>query len=536
MQLRYYQQEAVDAICKYLREQDGNPCVEIPTGAGKSLILSSLIQRWLSRKPDVKVLVLAHRKELVEQNVAEFATLCPSVQTGVYCAGLGRKDGEMNITFAAIDSLYKHPSRVFAPHVVIVDECHLISPKDGTKYQKLLANFRNRNPKVRVVGLTATPYRMDSGNICHDDFILNEIVYRADVGKLIDEGFLSQIRAKLQPSPDTSNVRKNGKGDYVTASLASVVDVPKVVQSAVKEAVRIIEAENRKGVMFFCVNQEHSEHVSACLATHGIHAPVVTAKTPASERDHIVAKFKNRALRCIVNIDVYTTGFNAKHVDCIVMLRPTLSKGLYSQILGRGLRIHPDKQDCLVLDFAGNIERHGPIDCLSGDRVRMHKCGGCGDSFAFPLGKCPHCDTPIPKEKREAVEKEERERKLHDERIAQAQILGAQPQDHKVDEVMVHRHVKPGGVDSLRVEYRCGLNVYREWVCLDHGGQAGKDARKWWLARFDEPVPTVDDALDGMLGGFTLGKKLTDMTISISTKKDGKYDRIIWHQIKGRKL
>jgi len=315
-----------------------------------------------------------------------------------------------------------------------------------------------------------------------------------------------------------------------------VVDVPKVVKSAVAESVSIMEAESRIGAMFFCVNQEHCEHVSACLMARGIEAPVVTAKTPSNERDAIVERFKRRELRAICNIDVYTTGFNAKHVDCIVMLRPTLSKGLYSQIVGRGLRIHPDKSYCRVLDYGGNIERHGPIDMLSGDRVRMYGCMECGDNFAFPLGKCPGCGEPIPKQKREQVEAEDRERNLNEERMAQAEIIGATPQQHTVDEVIVTRHVKRDGVDSLRVQYRCGLAMYSEWVGLDHKGQFGANARDWWRARFDGPVPSVDEALDGMLGGFTLGKKLTEMTISITTKKEGKYDKIIWHQIKGRKL
>ena len=283
------------------------------------------------------------------------------------------------------------------------------------------------------------------------------------------------------------------------------------------------------------MSQEHCEHVHDCLKAHGIHAPIVTAKTPASERDRIVGQFKRKELRAIVNIDVYTTGFNAKHVDCIVMLRPTLSKGLYAQIVGRGLRIHPDKDNCIVLDYGGNIERHGPIDCLEGDRVRLHKCSGCGDSFAFPLGVCPHCGEEIPKQKREAVEREERERKLNEERMAQAEIIGAQPTEHKVDEVNVYRHCKADGHDSLRVEYRCGLAVFREWVCLDHDGFPGKKAREWWLARFDGPVPSVDEALDGMLGGFSLGNRLTEMTVSITTQKTGKWPEIIWHQIKGRK-
>ena len=531
MKLRYYQQEAVDAIRKYLSTQDGNPCVELPTGSGKSMCIAELVRIWSTRR----VLVLAHRKELVEQNHDELHGIAPDIDMGIYAAGLKRKDTNHRVIFASIDSLVNKPYAILAPHVIIIDEAHMISPKEGTKYQKLINHYKERNPKLRVVGLTATPYRMDSGDICHKDFILTDLVYSAPIAKLIDEGYLCKLRSRIHASPDTSGVRKNGRGDFVTASLAETVDVPKVVKSAVSEAVAIMRETNRIGTMFFCVSEEHCQHVSACLAAHGITAPVVTAKTPAAERDRIVDAFKKRELEAIVNIDVYTTGFNAKHVDCIVMLRPTLSKGLYAQIVGRGLRTHPDKSECIVLDFGGNIERHGPIDCLQGDRVRIHKCGGCGDSFAFAIGKCPHCGEPIPKAKREAVEREETERKLNDEARAQAEILGAMPTERKVDEVKVFRHVKPDGVDSMRVEYRCGLKIFREWICLDHNGMAGQKARQWWVQRFGEPPIALDDALGNLFGPIDIQNRLTSITESITTRKNGKYDEIICHKLTERK-
>ena len=532
MKLRWYQQEAVDAVRHYLNTQDGNPCVELPTGSGKGMVIAELIRCW----PKLRVLVLAHRKELVEQNYWELHEIAPHTCSGIYAAGLGHKDTTNRVTFASIDSIANKPRAILAPHVIIIDEAHMLSPKDGTKYQKLIAHYKMRNPKLRVVGLTATPYRMDSGHICHKDFILTDLVYSAPVDKLIEQGYLCKLRSKIQEAPDTSKVRKNSRGDFVNKSLAEAVDIPKVVQSAVRDAMSIIERENRRGIMFFCVSEEHCQHVAKCLEAHGIIAPVVTARTKARDRDRIVEDFKARRLRAICNIDVYTTGFNAKHVDCIVMLRPTLSKGLYAQIVGRGLRVHSDKDDCLVLDYGGNIERHGPIDCLEGDRVRIHKCGGCGDSFAFPLGKCPHCGTEIPKQKREAVEAEDRERKLNEEARAQAEIIGAMPSEHEVDGVQVFRHIKPGGVDSMRVEYRCGLNVYREWICLDHEGHAGNKAREWWLARFGPPPPSLDDALGDLFGKINIEEALTSMTESITTQKKGKFNEIICHKLTQRKM
>jgi DNA repair protein RadD len=529
---RYYQQEAVDAVNAYLKKDGGNPCVELPTGSGKSMVAAMLIHVWIERFPAIRVVVLAHRKELVEQNYGELHGIDPTLDLGIYSAGLGRKDTDRRILYASIDSIVNRPSSILVPHVVIIDEAHMIPAKGEGKYRKLIANFKARNPKLRVVGLTATPYRMDCGPICHRDHILTDLVYSANVGKLIDEGFLCKLRSRVKESPDVSKVRRNSGGDFVTESLSEAVDAPEVVEKAVRDAVSIIEAEDRKSVMFFCVSEEHCRHVSSTLAKYGIHAPVVTAKTKPTERDAVVANFKAGRLRAICNIDVYTTGFNAKQVDCIVMLRPTLSRGLYAQIVGRGLRIHPAKQDCLILDYGGNILRHGPIDCIEAGEVRLHECDGCGDSFSFALGKCPGCGSEIPKKTREAVEAQERERQLHDAKRAEVEILGKQAINRPVDGVSVHRHVKAGSPDSLRVEYRCGLEVFREWVCLDHPGYPGEKALKWWQARFDVPKPSVEDALDGMFGGFSLGKRLQDVTISITTKKTDKFDEIIWHQLK----
>ena len=535
MQLRWYQQEAVDAINEFLKTREGNPCVELPTGSGKSLVLAGLIRGWVARYPEVRVMVLAHRTELVEQNYEELMELGGRFDVGIYAAGLHRRDLSNKITFAMIDSIAKRARSICVPDVLIIDEIHSVPISGEGKYLTLIRDFRKRNPKLKVVGLTATPYRMDSGPICHADHVMTDLVYSAPIGKLIDEGYLCKLRSRVRGDVDVSGVKRNSKGDFITNSLASVIDVPKVVEDAVADAVAVIKAENRHSIMFFCVSEEHCQHVSQCLARHGIHAPVVTAKTSKADRKRHVDEFKAGRLHALCNIDVYTTGFNARQVDCIVALRPTLSKGLWAQIVGRALRTHPSKEDALILDYGGNIERHGPIDCMDAGEVRLYTCGECGDVFSFALRKCPGCETEIPKQKREAVEAEERERKLHDAVRAEAEILGQTPVSRDVDEVNVYRHVKAGSPDSLRVEYRCGMQVFREWVCLNHHGRARDEAKRWWAKRFDSEPPSVDDALDGMFGGFSLSKELTSRTASITTRKTGKYDEIIWHQLRPKK-
>ena len=267
------------------------------------------------------------------------------------------------------------------------------------------------------------------------------------------------------------------------------------------------------------------------LRKYGLEAPVITGITSHHERDRVAAEFIAGRFRAICNVNVYTEGFNAKRVDCIVLLRPTLSKGLYVQMVGRGLRPHPDKLDCLVLDYAHCIEEHGPIDCIDGGVGRLAICGNCGDSFSWAVHICPHCGWEIPKKEVERVESEDREKKMHDVEASRRAILGSLPETLPVDDVTVARHRKPGKPDSIRVQYRCGLSVFREWICLDHGGYAEKKARNWWKWRFGDKESldmTVNLAMTDML----LGNRIRDVTKSITVLQRGKLSEIVGYDLK----
>lgn len=531
MQLRPYQSESIAAVNEYLKEKQGNPCIVLPTGAGKSFVMAEMIRRWVQQCPSIRVCVLAHRAELVRQNHDELHGLAPDLDLGIYAATLKRRDEDSQVLFAMIDSIYNKYDRMMPFDVLVIDEAHRIPVRGEGKYLKFIADCSAGNPRLRVVGLTATPYRLDCGPICHDDFILTEACYEANVADLISDGFLCQLRSKVLDKPDMSKVRKSSKGDYILKSLAESVDVPVVVEKAISEAVDILVQEKRKSVIFFCVNQEHCEHVSKELKRHRIHAPIVTAKTPERDRAKIVDGFKAGKIKALCNIDVYTEGFNAKQVDAVVMLRPTLSKGLYSQMVGRGLRLHPDKTDCLVLDYAGNIQEHGPIDCLDGGEVKVIDCKECGDRFAFALKVCPHCGWQIPKREVERDEQEQAERRLHSEMMAQAEIIGREPARKEVSQVMVFRHKKPGEAESVRVEYRCGVEVFREWIKPGALGQDGENAQIWWSRRFGEDIPDAGAILDGSFQGKFLASELTSITNYIWVVKQGKDYRVFEYEL-----
>ncbi len=537
---RPYQQEALDALDAHMQTKETNPCVVIPTGGGKSLMIAWAIQRWKRDYPPFRCAILAHRKELVQQNAEELQGIWPRGDIGVYAAGLRRRDLDNSVIYASIDSVYSRWGEFPPFDVLLVDEVHRVPARGEGKYRQFIAGCRSQNPSLRVVGWTATPFRMGMGPICHKDHILNEVCYEANVGALIADGYLCRLRSKVGDHPDLSGVKKSSGGDYVVKSLAGATNAPEVVKKAVQNAVAICTAEKRNSIMFFCVDLAHCKAVSKELRRYGIEAPQVTGKTSHRERDRICEAFKAGRYRAITNVNVYTEGFNAKRVDAIVLLRPTLSRGLYAQMVGRGLRLHPSKRDCLVLDFARCIETHGPVDCLDEGRVRLIVCGsitseleGCGDTFSRALGSCPYCGWVIPPQEVEREEAEERERKMHEERAARLAILGNEPDELVVDAVTLHRHRKPGMPDSLRVQYRCGLSTFREWICLDHEGFAGQRARNWWAERFgevDARVINVDMAVDNL---FT-ASALLEVTETITVVRRGKHTEIVGCKLRGR--
>ncbi len=525
---RPYQTEALEALNAHICEKDTNPCVVIPTGGGKSALIAWAIQEWKKSAPWFRCIILAHRKELIEQNVAELQALYSDGDVGIFSAALERRDYEASILYASIDSVYRRAGEFTPWDVIMVDEAHRIPFSGEGKYRTFINESRRFNKDLKVIGWTATPFRMAGGQICHKDHILNEVCYESKVTDLIKDGFLCPLRSKVGVTqPELKGVKRNSGGDYILKSLAQVTNREKIVSRAVVEAVRILNVEGRNSVIFFCVDIEHCKRVSFELQRHGIYAPVVTSKTKLRDRERIARDFKAGKLRAVCNVNVYTEGFNAQRVDCIVLLRPTLSAGLYSQMVGRGLRLHKSISDCLVLDFASCIDEHGPIDLLGGSITIMATCRRCRESFSRAIKICPACRTPLPRQEIERLEQVEKERRLHGDKASKRSILSSDPETLRVDTIFVNRHRKDGSPDSLRVQYRCGLSMFREWVCLDYPGPAGQIAQGWWRKRFGQKkrdeVITVNEALEKMF----LTQELLEWTKTITVRRAGKYFEIV---------
>lgn len=525
MELRPYQQAAIDCLDAWLAARDDNPCIVIPTGGGKTVVFASLIRRYLHHWPSTRILVLAHVKELVEQNARKLAEAWPEAPMGVYSAGLGQRDLQAAVTFAGIQSAYRVAEHFGHIDLVFIDEAHRIPIKGEGMYRTLLNALQARNPALRVVGFTATPYRMGAGPVCAPQNILHGTCYEIGVRDLINQGYLSPLVSRgSKARADLRGVRVR-QGDYVADEVEAAVMRDGLPERTAAEIVRL--AEGRRAWIVFCAGKAHAEAISQALHAEGIAAPVIHEGTPADERDRLIKQFRAGELRALCNINVLSEGFDAPHIDCVVMLRPTKSAGLYYQQAGRGLRLAEGKDDCLVLDFAGNVLEHGPIDAIRAGappkkgKAPVKECPDCGLHQPAGVRACGECGHEWPAPERAAHDP-------HGDAAVEGAILREPPQRFEVEDVEYRIWTKPGKPDSLRVDYYClqGMSRYSEWVCVGHDGYARTKAVQWWRARThpDAPVPASAEA--ALAGTDNLRRP-----VAILVDVNGKYPEILAAEI-----
>jgi DNA repair protein RadD len=323
--------------------------------------------------------------------------------------------------------------------------------------------------------------------------LFTDIAFEAPVRELIDQGYLSPLVSK-QPATqlDVSKVGTRA-GDFIARDLAAAVDQDAITRAAVTEIIDY--GKDRKSWLAFCSGVDHARHVAEEFQRRGITCRTIFGDTPKDERDAIIAAFKRGDIRALASMGVLTTGFNAPGVDLIALLRPTKSAGLYVQMVGRGTRLAPGKENCLVLDFAGNVRRHGPIDLVrpkrpgegGGGEAPTKVCPMCESIVALSATECPDCGYEFPA----------REVKIAPTAAALPVLSPKAPQWLPVHGVSYARHDKLGGQPSLKVTYSSGLTSYSEWVCIEHQGYARQKATDWWRKRaLGLLVPlSVDEAI-----------------------------------------
>lgn len=472
--LRDYQRRAIDSVYEWFdKNKNGNPCLVFPTGSGKSHIVACLCKEALQAWPDTRILMLSHVKEILEQNAEKMRLHWKGAPMGIYSAGLGRKQLGEPITFAGIQSIRNRASQVGHIDLCIIDECHLVSHKDEGGYRAFLAELKAINPSMRVVGLTATPYRLGHGMITDKPALFDDLIDPVTIEELVHKGYLSTLRSKVTKAAlDTSGVHKRG-GEFIESELQAAVDTDDNNLRVVREVIDL--AGDRKAWLFFCAGVHHAENVAEVLQEHGVSAACVTGSTPKAERERLLGDFKAGKLRALTNANVLTTGFDYPDIDLIAMLRPTMSASLYVQMAGRGMRVKSHTDHCLVLDFAGVVQAHGPITAVEPPKRKgegngeapVKVCDACNELVHISAKECPTCGELFPEPAPKKLE------------LRQDDIMGLEVQEMALTGWNWRKHTsKASGKEMLAVSYYGGLSdpSVVEYFPITHEGYAGQKA------------------------------------------------------------
>lgn len=395
--LRPYQVEAVTVALKHLQKPNPRPfIIQAATGAGKSLIIADICH-----KLDEPILILQPSKEILEQNYQKLLSYDPKIEAGIYSASKGRKE-IAKFTFATIGSIYKKPEQFAHFKYVIIDECHGVDPKN---IKGMLTSFLKAINCQRVCGLTATPYRIESkyytderGHLFYTahlkminriyPFFFKQLVFKIETGELIDMGFLCPIHYYAD-KVDVSGLKVNSTGrDFTDESMEKFWTNHKLRRIA--QAVEYTEANHKKSLIF-CSSLRQANSALALVRAMGIKAEMVDGTTPKKERERIVANYRAGGIKHIFNVGVFTVGFDVPELDTIILARPTMSLGLYYQMIGRGVRIDPTepKKILKVYDLCGVVERLGRVESI---RIKTEQ-GGFRDEVWSDTGRMD--DTPL---------------------------------------------------------------------------------------------------------------------------------------------
>ena len=392
--LRPYQQEAHDAVIDWVKISR-EPCVvDAATGAGKSYLIAALAKTIHRLSGGKKILCLAPSKELIEQNSEKYKLTGNSFS--MFSASVGQKSLRHPVVFGTPGTVKNRISRFGSEFaMVIIDEAHSTTPT----VRLIIDAMRGANPNLRVVGLSATCFRMLTGYVFGQwpdgrpvpaemavGPYFAKCVYSIKARPLIEQGYLSPITVgKLNAEAyHTLDMQLNSRGQF------NATDIDRAFHGQGRKTARIMadvvaQSRNRQGVMIFAATVRHAQECLDSLPPEL--SMIVTAETSKVEREKILARFKKRQIKYLVNVSVLTTGFDAEHVDVIALLRATESPGLLQQIIGRGMRRSDGKDDCLFLDYAENTERHFPDGDIFAPEIRTMKMKGT----ELVTVKCPLC-------------------------------------------------------------------------------------------------------------------------------------------------
>lgn len=497
MKARYYQDESRNAVFDYFANGGkGNPLVVAPTGTGKAFMIADFIKTVMGYWPTQRIVMSTHVKELVKNNAHTLQRIWPAAPLGICSSGLNRYDTCDPIIFGGVKTMKSRVKEIGWRDLILIDEAHLVSPTAETEYVEFILALMAINPNLKVVGYTATDYRLGLGKLTNGN-VFTDVAYdisrMEDFNRLIREGYLAPLYPKrTRTELDTGDV-SIAAGEFNQKQLQAAVDQQDITYKALVETMEY--GQHCQKWLVFASGVEHAEHVAEMLRSFGVSAYAIHAKVKPKERDSMIEAYKNDQIKCLVNNNVLTTGFDHPPIDLIVMLRPTTSPGLWVQMLGRGTRPSPatGKKGCTVLDFAGNTRRLGPINDPMIPRQKgkgtgdapVRICEVCGTYNHASARFCCLCENEFPRSQKLVAHAGTDELIKTDEQIIE---------EFSIDKVFYYKHEKRSdGSESLRVDYASGFRTFSEWVPFQ---KVPGLAKKWWKQRSEEDCPTtVDEAL-----------------------------------------
>ena len=530
IELRDYQERATNNGLRFLFEgQQRSGLILMPTGTGKSVVIGETVNRIKYYYPAARIVMLTHVKELVEQNHEKAVSMC-SHDIGLWSAGLRKKQYGSDIVFAGIDTVARNPQHLSDRHIVLIDEAHRVAHRPNTNYRNVTDHLLQHNPNLKVLGYTATGYRMGQGMLTEDwhnaatqtvtpaywQSIVDDMTSTAEFNRFFEQGYLKRIVPMPATSEiDVSTMRKQSDGEYNQADVDAAVNNANKVRSIVDEICE--NGFDRRSWMVFAAGNRNAELLATEIRLRGISVAVITDSTPTAERDALIRAFKRYEIRCLVNNSILTTGFDHAGVDLIAVVRVTASTPLWVQILGRGTRpVYADGFDlktqngrlsaifasgvynCLVLDFAGNSKRLGAINAplIPEPPARRKKkltmecpvkiCPACGMYNATIVTVCENCGAEF------AISES-----ITETASTVALIVGEHVPDRrkmKVTSTVYREQVTTlpsgGQTSSIYVNYNCGTHGKFSERLSFAGDMSTVATKKWWeLFGNGDPVP-----------------------------------------------
>lgn len=527
IKLRPYQREALDTIVNASVDEK-NLLLAAATGAGKTIIFSELSKQF-AQNYNLRVAILVHREILARQAAEKMRTIWPEAAVSVACSSLGRVDLSGKIVIGSYQTFARRKFKAF--DVCIVDEVHRLAPQNQeSQYKNVIDKMRQVYPEMRLLGVTATPYRLTHGYIYGKKHRpgaanwFNKCHYEIGINTLISDGFLVPYRAKEAEKIDLSGVGKKSTGDYNETDIETEMTKPIHLESII-HAYRE-HGEGRQHVVIFAVSIKHAEMINNMLVNNGYNTGIVHSKMSKPERADTLQKFDTGQLEFIVNVNVLTEGWDSTAVNLIMLCRPTLSAALYVQMVGRGLRLHEGKKDCLILDFSGNCSRHGdpsaPLVTWAGSKGDKEQ--------GMPLKECPECGcfSPVVSRSCEYCGYEFSEEEETQVNAALAfKKLDWGPKAYTIQNYKIEDYISQRGNRMLKLTLICGENILNSITVnhfLDFNGASWyglNKARGFWREYGSGEVPeSVTEACERFRGAVTIPKKAI-------IKKDGKYWELV---------